>query len=150
MNEFKMLADSWMYCDMILNKSQSLYTKVFALIILEDLIKSKWNLLNNDQKLGIRNFLVDLLIKNVTDDTLYANNQAFINKLNLNIVLVIDHLLRLQLKNGLLPGLISLVKYVLLARQTRIFVKIISSCFQCLSIIIFILVTKLTNSGKTQ
>lgn len=89
MNEFKMLSDSWMYCDMILNKSQSLYTRVFALIILEDLIKSKWNLLSHDQKLGIRNFLVDLLIKNVTDDTLNANNQAFINKLNQNIVLVI-------------------------------------------------------------
>ena len=91
MNEFKMLPDSWMSCDMILNKSQSLYTKVYALIILEDLIKSKWNLLSKDQTLGIRNFLVDLLIKNVTDDALYANNQAFINKLNMNIVLVMKN-----------------------------------------------------------
>lgn len=88
MNEFKMMPDSWTYCDMILNKSQSLYTRIYALIILEDLIKSKWNLLNSEQKLGIRNFLVDLLIKNVTDDANYSQNHAFINKLNMNIVQV--------------------------------------------------------------
>lgn len=88
MNEFKMLSESWTYCDLILNKSNNMYVRIYALLILEDLIKSKWNLLSQDQRLGIRNFLVDMLIKNVTDDGAYASNQAFINKLNLNIVLV--------------------------------------------------------------
>jgi exportin-1 len=124
MNEFKMLPDSWTYCDMILNKSNSLYTRIYALIILEDLIKSKWNLLNPDQKLGIRNFLVDLLIKNVTDENTYSENQAFINKLNMNIVQVLSSLLRSLNKNGPLPGLTSSVRSALQVKPIRIFVKI--------------------------
>lgn len=55
---------------------------------MEDLIKSKWLLLPDEQRLGIRNFLVDLLIKNVTDDQTFANFGYFLNKLNYVIVLV--------------------------------------------------------------
>jgi exportin-1 len=88
LNEFKLLPDSWLCCDMILNKAQSMYTKIIALGILEDVIKTKWLLLPEDQRLGIRNFLVDMLIKNVTDDNSFNNNSHFINKLNYIIVIV--------------------------------------------------------------
>jgi exportin-1 len=88
LNEFKLNQDSWLYCDYILEKSQSPYSKIISLGILEDVIKSKWKLLSEDQRLGIRNFLVDMLIKNVTDDTSFANNSHLINKLNFVIVLV--------------------------------------------------------------
>jgi exportin-1 len=77
-----------MYCDFIISKAQSLYTKIIALGILEDVIKSKWLLLPSDQRLGIRNFLVDVLIKNVTDEQSFNTNSHFINKLNYIIVLV--------------------------------------------------------------
>lgn len=87
-----MLPNSWTFCDAILSKSQSIYTKVLAMGILEDVVKTKWNILSPDQRLGIRNFLIDLLIKNVTDDQIYFNTpniSHFINKLNFVIVLVI-------------------------------------------------------------
>ncbi len=131
MNEFKMLSVSWTYCDMILNKSHSLYTRIYALIILEDLIKSKWNLLNPDQKLGIRNFLVDLLIKNVTDESTYSENQAFINKLNMNIVQVQSSLIRSLNKNGQLHGLTSSVRSALQVKPIRIFAKITLNSSLC-------------------
>lgn len=88
LNEFKLLPDSWLYCDFILNNSQSMYTKIIALGILEDVIKTKWELLPQDQKLGIRNFLVDMLIKNVTNDQTFNSNSHFINKLNYIVVIV--------------------------------------------------------------
>lgn len=88
LNEFKLLPDAWTYCDLILTKGQSVHAKFFSLGIMEDVIKAKWNLLLDEQKLGIRNFLVDILIKNVTDEQSFAHNSHFINKLNHVIVLV--------------------------------------------------------------
>jgi exportin-1 len=55
---------------------------------MEDVIKMKWNLLNPEQKMGIRNFLVDLLIKNVNDESNQQNLTHYINKTNYVIVLI--------------------------------------------------------------
>lgn len=55
---------------------------------MEDVIKMKWNLMNPDQKMAIRNFLVDLLIKNVNDETNVQNLTHYINKMNYVIVLI--------------------------------------------------------------
>jgi exportin-1 len=88
LNEFKLNSDSWMYCDFILTKSNSILTKIIALGILEDVIKAKWLSLPPDQRLGIRNFLVDILIKHVTDEQNFNSQTHYINKLNYIIVLV--------------------------------------------------------------
>jgi exportin-1 len=56
--------------------------------ILETFIKQKWNLLNQNDKNSLRNFLVDILIYNVNDDKLFAQNSFLINKLNNVIVLI--------------------------------------------------------------
>jgi exportin-1 len=55
---------------------------------MEDVIKTRWNLLSDEQKLSIRNFLVDLLIKNVNDDVTFNTQTHYINKLNHVIVQV--------------------------------------------------------------
>ncbi len=88
MDQFQSLVDSWLSSDFILNNSQSMYTKIYTLGILESVIKSKWNLIPKEQKLGLRNFLVDLLIKYVTDDNSFVSNNHFISKLNWLIVLI--------------------------------------------------------------
>lgn len=86
----------------------------------------KWKLLSEDQRLGIRNFLVDMLIKNVTDDNTFAANSHLINKLNYVIVLVkIFFLFRSLIMNGLPPGPHSFQKFVTQVNPTRISVKII-------------------------
>ena len=58
--------------------------------IYEAFIKEKWDLLDNDSKLNLRNFLVGLLIKFVMDKNFYENNanHFLINKLNIVIVII--------------------------------------------------------------
>ena len=41
-----------------------------------------------ENRIVLRNFIVDLLIKNVTDNNSFANNTFFINKLNIVLVLI--------------------------------------------------------------
>ena len=106
-------------------------------------------MLNADQKLGIRNFLVDLLIKNVTDESSYSENHAFINKLNMNIVQVHSSLPRSLNKNGLHLGLTSSVRFAPQVKPIRIYVKIILNSYLCLSNNLVNSVMKSINSGKT-
>ena len=63
---------------------------MLALNILEGFIKEKWNLLDDNSKLNLRNFLGTLLIKFVTDNNFYSNpqNSFVINKLNIIIVII--------------------------------------------------------------
>ena len=58
--------------------------------ILENFIKERWNLLDENSKLSLRNFLVTLLIRYVTDNNFYSNpqNSFVINKLNILIVII--------------------------------------------------------------
>jgi len=58
--------------------------------ILEENIKLKWNVVSNEDKLSIRNFLISLLLKSISEQGT-QNNQSinhYINKLNNVIVLV--------------------------------------------------------------
>lgn len=94
LNEYKNLESSWLSCDKILTISNHILTKVFAVSILEDLVKSKFNLLADDQKGLIRNFLVDVLIKTINITTSNTSNPSndqintLINKLNMVIVAI--------------------------------------------------------------
>lgn len=88
LNQFQEQPESFSYCDFILENSQNIYTKVFALGIIENAIKTKWNLLEENNRIAIRNFIVDILIKNVTDNNSFAKNSFFINKLNIVLVLI--------------------------------------------------------------
>ena len=90
LDQFQKLDVSFQYCEFILSNTQSNNTRVLALNIYQSFIKEKWNLLDNDSKLNLRNFLVGLLIKFVLDDNFYANNSNHfvINKLNILIVII--------------------------------------------------------------
>jgi exportin-1 len=88
LSQYKQLPSNWTHCDLIFNKSQSIYTKIIGLGLMEDVIQTRWNLLSDEQRLSIRNFLVDLLIKSVNDDNTFNTQSHFINKLNIVIVQV--------------------------------------------------------------
>ena len=90
LDKFQKLDISFTYCEFILNNTQSNNTRVLALNIYESFIKAKWNLLDDNSKLNLRNFLVGLLIKFVMDKNFYANpaNHFVINKLNIVIVII--------------------------------------------------------------
>ena len=90
LDQFQKLDSSFRYCEFILNNTQSNNTRVFALNILESFIKEKWNLMDENSKLNLRNFLVSLLIKFVVDNDFFNNqqNHFVINKLNIVIVII--------------------------------------------------------------
>ena len=74
LNEFKQMETSWQHCDKILTISGHMLTKIYSVSILEDLVKTKFNLLSPDQKAIIRNFVIDFLIKTVQSNT--SQNQV--------------------------------------------------------------------------
>lgn len=66
--------------------------------ILEDSINIKWNVVNVEDKLSIRNFLISILLKCVNEQgqTNNSSNNHFINKLNNVIVLVIIFFIKIN------------------------------------------------------
>ena len=89
LNDYKQLENSWQHADKILQNSSHTLTKTFAVSILEDLVKTKFNLLSTDQKLVIRNFIIEILIKTVSDtSTQNEQTMVFIKKLNMTIVAI--------------------------------------------------------------
>ncbi|CEO99241.1 Importin N-terminal domain-containing protein [Plasmodiophora brassicae] len=81
--------DSWLRVDQILEKSQSNNTKIIALNILENAVKSRWKVLPAEHKEGIKKYIVDQIIKMSSNyDTLKAQS-VFVRKLNLILVQVV-------------------------------------------------------------
>lgn len=88
LNEFKQLDNSWQFCDAILTTSKCYLTKIFALNIIEDLVKTRFNLMSNDQKEILRNFMIDILIKTISGGITTDQVNSYVNKLNLVIVAI--------------------------------------------------------------
>jgi exportin-1 len=89
--QFKEHPQSWTRVDTILEYAQNPATKYFALQILEDLIKTRWNILPKEQREGIRNYIVTLIIKLSSTEELRQRQQLVLNKLNVTLVQVSLH-----------------------------------------------------------
>lgn len=87
--EFQDAPDSWMRVDMILDQSQNPQTKMIALIILEKVIKSRWNILPASQREGIKTFIVNLVIKISSDPTNLKGSGVLLRKLNIVLVSIV-------------------------------------------------------------
>ena len=64
------------------------YPKYIGLQILEKLIQTKWKVLPVEQQQGIRNFIVNAVIKNSEDEVIMRREKTYLNKLNLILVQV--------------------------------------------------------------
>merc|ERR1740117_2644015 len=74
---------------MILDQSQNPQTKMIALIILEKVIKSRWNILPASQREGIKTFIVNLVIKISSDPTNLKGSGVLLRKLNIVLVSIV-------------------------------------------------------------
>lgn len=81
--------DSWMKVDAILSYSKNQETKYFALQILENLIKTRWNALPSVQTAGIKTFIIDLIIKTSSDPELVEREKFYLTKLNMVLVQIL-------------------------------------------------------------
>lgn len=81
--------DAWTRVDSILEFSQNLQTKYYALQILEEVIKTRWKVLPRNQCEGIKKYVVGLIIKTSSDPSVMEENKVYLNKLNVILVQIL-------------------------------------------------------------
>ncbi|CEP63140.1 exportin CRM1 LALA0_S07e03290g [Lachancea lanzarotensis] len=81
--------DSWQRADQILQFSQNPQTKFIGLSILDKLITTKWKMLPPEHRIGIRNFIVGMIISLCQDDTVFQTQKNLINKSDLTLVQIL-------------------------------------------------------------
>ncbi|GJJ12198.1 hypothetical protein Clacol_006439 [Clathrus columnatus] len=59
--------------------------------ILEKLVRTRWRSIPSDQRIGIRHFVVGMIMKVTTDEARMRKEKAFLNKLNLTLIQILKH-----------------------------------------------------------
>ncbi|CAN6458106.1 unnamed protein product [Victoria cruziana] len=83
--------DTWLQVVHILQNSQNLNTKFFALQVLEGVIKYRWNALPVEQRDGIKNYISDLIVQLSSNEVSFRRERLYVNKLNIILVQVLKH-----------------------------------------------------------
>ncbi|PUZ69349.1 hypothetical protein GQ55_2G100800 [Panicum hallii var. hallii] len=81
--------DMWLQVVHILQNSQNLNTKFFALQVLENVIKYKWNVLPVEQRDGIKNYISDVIVQLSGNEVSFRQEKLYVNKLNIILVQVL-------------------------------------------------------------
>ncbi|CCH59567.1 hypothetical protein TBLA_0B07490 [Henningerozyma blattae CBS 6284] len=89
LTKFQDHPDAWQRADKILQLSNNPQTKFIGLSIMDKLITTKWKLLPADQRIGIRNFIVGMIISMCQDNTLFRSQKNLINKSDLTLVQIL-------------------------------------------------------------
>ena len=89
LTKFQENPDSWQRADQILQYAKNPQTKFIGLSILDKLITTKWKLLPNEQRIGIRNFIVGMIISMCQDNTVFKTQKNLINKSDLTLVQIL-------------------------------------------------------------
>lgn len=89
LTKFQEHPDAWQSADKILQFSQNPHAKFIGLSILDKLITTKWKLLPQEHRIGIRNFIVGMIISMCQDDTVFQTQKNLINKSDLTLVQIL-------------------------------------------------------------
>ncbi|KAK6109291.1 Exportin-1 [Brugia pahangi] len=89
LTELKQKDTSWTRVDGILEYSQLMETKYYALQILESLIETRWKSLPREQCEGIKSFIVELVIKISSEEITSPQIKTYLQKLNLVLVQIV-------------------------------------------------------------
>lgn len=89
LTQFQDYPDSWQKVPEILERSSNTQTKYIALQIMDKLIKARWKVLPEEQRSGIRNFIVGVIVKTSSDEATLRKEKAYVNKLNLILVQIL-------------------------------------------------------------
>ncbi|KZV88566.1 hypothetical protein EXIGLDRAFT_651045 [Exidia glandulosa HHB12029] len=81
--------DAWQRVPQILQGSKVQQAKFIALQILAKLVETRWNALPQDQRLGIRNFIVGIIMELSADEAASRKEKTYLNKLNLCLVQIL-------------------------------------------------------------
>ncbi|XP_061355285.1 protein EXPORTIN 1A isoform X3 [Gastrolobium bilobum] len=83
--------DMWLQVMHILQNTQSLNTKFFALQVLEGVIKYRWNALPVEQRDGMKNFISDVIVQLSSNEASFRMERLYVNKLNIILVQILKH-----------------------------------------------------------
>jgi len=89
LNQVKSHPNSWTAVDTILVSSQSPDTKFVALNLLEGVIQTRWQVLPEQQRQGIKNYVVQLVIKISADEHFATTQKHFLTKLNETLIHIV-------------------------------------------------------------
>lgn len=89
LQQLKEHPDSWMKVDSILETSNNQETKFYALQILDNVIRTRWKMLPTEQREGIKQFIVGLVIKISSSEDHSEKEKTFLNKLNLILIQIV-------------------------------------------------------------
>ncbi|AAS51792.2 ADL128Cp [Eremothecium gossypii ATCC 10895] len=89
LTKFQDHPESWQRADKILQFSANPQTKFIGLSILDRLITTKWKMLPQDHRVGIRNFIVGMIISLCQDDAVFQSQKNLINKSDLTLVQIL-------------------------------------------------------------
>ncbi|PIA33613.1 hypothetical protein AQUCO_04100203v1 [Aquilegia coerulea] len=83
--------EMWLQVVHILQNSQNLNTKFFALQVLEGVIKYRWNALPVEQRDGMKNYISDVIVQLSSNEASFRRERLYVNKLNIILVQILKH-----------------------------------------------------------
>eukprot|EP01063_Lacrimia_lanifica_P009030 TRINITY_DN16074_c0_g1_i1.p1 TRINITY_DN16074_c0_g1~~TRINITY_DN16074_c0_g1_i1.p1 ORF type:complete len:1107 (+),score=513.53 TRINITY_DN16074_c0_g1_i1:67-3387(+) len=86
LEEFRMHPNAWTRADTILGASQVMEGKFIALQTLDDTIKKNWNVIDVQQQLGIRNFVINKIMELAESSESLVKNRFVVEKMNHTLV----------------------------------------------------------------
>lgn len=89
LNQFQENPDSWKTSDQILSNSTNSQSKYIALSCLNNLIQYRWKSIPENERIGIRNFIVNMIISLCDNELVFEREKALINKIDLTLVSVL-------------------------------------------------------------
>lgn len=89
LNEFQENPESWKRSDLILSNSSNPQSKYIALSCLNKLIQYRWKTVPENERVGIRNFIVDMIVSLCDNETVFEKEKALINKIDLTLVQIL-------------------------------------------------------------
>lgn len=81
--------DIWTKADAILERAVNPQARYFGLQILDDAIRARWKILPQEQRDGIKNYVVGKIISISSDEQAMNNERLFIQKLDLTLVQIL-------------------------------------------------------------
>ena len=78
--------DLWNKADAIIEQAKNPQARFFGLQVLDDVIKTRWKILPQEQREGIKNYVVGKIIHMSQDEQTLRQEKVFISKLNLTLV----------------------------------------------------------------
>lgn len=89
LNKFQENPESWKFVDNILSNSNNSQSKYIALSCLNKLIQYRWKTIPEEERIGIRNFVVNMIIALCNDEAEFETQRALINKIDLTLVSIL-------------------------------------------------------------